>query len=866
MESPLTFGEWLRQRRDELRFTREEFAERVGCSVSALRKFEGDERRPSHQIAELIANCLEIPLAERETFIKVARDELTIDRLPPGSKRVTHPDISPAQTASAPRVKLPVLPTPLIGRQREVDELTRLLRDPHCRLLTLAGPGGIGKTRLAIETASQTQDAFADGVYFVPLAPVNSARFILPVIADSIGFAFRGEDSADPKLQLFNYLNEKQILLLADNLEHLLGDSTATDLLAELLGRTTQVKLLVTSRESLNLQGEWVFEVQGLPIPESGDSEGTSVELFLQRARRAHVGFNATTDDYPAIVRICQLVDGMPLGIELASAWVRTLSCDEIAREIERGLDFLSLSAKDLPARHRSMHAVFDHSWKLLTEEEQKVLLRLSVFRGGFQREAAERIAEASLSTLSALVTKSLIRRSGTGRYDLHELIRQFAFEQLANRRREQTQTKARHGAYYMALLSNQDERLRSSVQQEALAELTIEIENIRSAQEWALAHNEFALIEGAMRAYMVFYDTLGWAQEVLDYLGRVREALETVGQKSPLSRAEQTALAHILTARALFAFRAAQHEQARAMLDRSLEILRPLNEPRILVETLTFLGIITAIMGNLAGASALFEEGWLTAKSIGDQWFAALCFTEQVDINVMLGRSEDALEQFQAAVEAWRKTGDLRFTAFGLNFLSRSAIAVGRYAEARAALEESIAINTSVGDRWGLGNAYQVLARVAQAQGEHAQAVVSFHKSIDTFTELGARWSVAGVLSDMGRSVFALGDDTEAERIWREAMRIGVETQGSLRASESMVGLAGLQAKRGNIPFAFELLLLILSHPATIQETRVRATKLAAELEMKLTPEEIESAQTFAGNHSFESVVEALLKQTGGV
>ena len=224
--------------------------------------------------------------------------------------------------------------------------------------------------------------------------------------------------------QLLNYLNEKQILLLADNLEHLLGDSAVPDLIAEILQRATKVKLLVTSRESLGLQGEWVFEVHGLPIPETAHVEGTAVELFLQRARRAHVGFDATTDDHADIVRICRLVNGMPLGIELAAAWVRTLSCHEIALEIERGLDFLSVSAKDLPLRHRSMRAVFDHSWKLLSEEEQKVLLRLSVFQGGFQREAAEHVAEATLLTLSALVTKSLIRRSGTGRYDLHELIR----------------------------------------------------------------------------------------------------------------------------------------------------------------------------------------------------------------------------------------------------------------------------------------------------------------------------------------------------------------------------------------------------------------------------------------------------------
>ncbi len=293
------------------------------------------------------------------------------------------------------------------------------------------------------------------------------------------GLCFRLPAQPIPKHRLVHYLQDKQALLLLDNLEHLLAEP-GIELLAELLANAPQVKLLSTSRESLGLQGEWVFEVQGLPIPDSehmlDNVQNTSAELFLQRARRAHVRFNATTEDYAAIVRICQLVDGMPLGIELAAAWVRTLTCDEIAREIERGLDFLSTSTRDLPARHRSMRAVFDHSWRLLPENEQASLLRLSVFRGGFQREAAQTVAEATLPVLSTLVTKSLIRRSGTGRYDLHELIRQFAAEQLAERPAEQTATQARHGHYYLTFFGQSDERLRSSTQREALAELTVEL------------------------------------------------------------------------------------------------------------------------------------------------------------------------------------------------------------------------------------------------------------------------------------------------------------------------------------------------------------------------------------------------------
>jgi predicted ATPase/transcriptional regulator with XRE-family HTH domain len=865
MESPVTFGEWLRQIRDELRITREEFSKRVGCSVAMLRKIEDGERRPSSQIAELIANSLDVPPADRPTFVKVARGELGVDRLFPIAQRMSSPNAYPAPTPT--RINLPVLPTPLIGRQSDVEQLSQLLRDPQCRLLTLVGPGGIGKTRLAIESASHTQDFFADGVYFIPLALVNSSNFLVPVIAEAIGFAFQRENFVDAKSQLYNYLKEKHAVLIMDNLEHLLAEP-GVELLSELLDNAPLVTLLVTSRESLGLHGEWVFEVHGLPVPESGYSEittqGTSVELFLQRARRAHVRFAATTQDYPAILRICQLVGGMPLGIELAAAWVRTLSCEEIALEIERGLDFLSVSARDLPARHRSMRAVFEHSWKLLTEEEQRVLVRLSTFQGGFRREAAEVVAGTSLSVLSALVTKSLIRRSGAERYDLHELICQYASERLADQPEENTNTQARHARYYLTAFGKEDGALRSSAQREALARLAVEMDNFRIAWDWAVTHHEFALIEQTLLAFATYFDNRGRFQEGLDLLGRATGALEAANEKSPPGRNELVALGHLLACSGLLAFRLAQNDQAQEMLERSLEILRPLDEPNVLVESVTFLGIVLVLVGNYPKALDLFDEGLEIANKIGDRWFGTLCRTEQINLSIMMGKPEDAYQQLQSVVEDWRLIGDPRFTAFGLNFLSLSAFRLGRFDEARTALEESIVLNNSVGDRWGLGSAYRGLGLVAQAQGEHIQAMDAFHKSQDILTDLGARWDLARMLAEMGRSAFALGKDSEAEHSWRESLRISTETQTILVGLEAVVGMASLQAKRGEIQEALESLLVVLNHPAGIQETKNRASKLRDQLEVDLTPQEIEVVQHRAGEKTFNSIAEDILRQTG--
>jgi predicted ATPase len=316
-----------------------------------------------------------------------------------------------------------------VGRTEELASLSTRLAEAACRLLTLVGPGGNGKTRLAIELARQKAPDFANGVYFVALQPVSSPDRLTATIAEGIGFSFYGQD--DPEAQLLSFLSERQSLLLLDNFEHLLETA---DLLARMLAAAPGLKLLVTSREALNLQEEWLWHVRGMHFPDAdrvADIEAFSaLKLFTERARRVRQDFSPEAEQ-SCIIRICQLVGGTPLALELAAAWLKTLPCDKIVHEIERNLDFLASNMRNIPERHRSMRAVFEQSWLLLSEDERLVLKRLSVFRGGFRQPAAEAVAGASLLTLSSLADKSLLYVDASGRFEIHELLRQFAEERL---------------------------------------------------------------------------------------------------------------------------------------------------------------------------------------------------------------------------------------------------------------------------------------------------------------------------------------------------------------------------------------------------------------------------------------------------
>jgi predicted ATPase/DNA-binding XRE family transcriptional regulator len=855
MDAPVSFGQWLRQRRKSLDLTQIDLAERAGCSKSTLRKIESDERRPSQQLAALIATSLDISPDDEPTFVKVARGVLAVDRLGPASSHYA-PSHLPSHQSHLTGYGLPTPPTPLIGRELELAELRQLLDDPACRLLTIVGLPGIGKTRLAVETASIQQPQFTDGVYFVSLASLGSPEFIIPALADVLGIAFSGP--ADPVIQLTSYLRSRNLLLLLDNMEHLLEGA---GLLSDLLHHTPNIKLLITSRERLNLQGEWTFDLHGLPVPPADQAEGldnyNSVALFLLRARRAHTGFEPNREDERAIAHICRLVGGLPLGIELAAAWVPILSCGEIAKEIESNLDFLTTSMRDVPERHRSMKAVFDHSWRLLSEEEQHALSRISVFRGGYNRTAAEDITKITLQLLASLVSKSLVRRAESGRYDLHEVVRQYGLSRLADDPQREV-TIDRHSAFYLALVRDREAPLKSAAQRGAVRELTDEIDNIRAALSWAIKREKFGTLGPALQSFELLFGIKGWFREGTEQLELIVQALRTESDNEE----EQKVLGQALAQQARLFQIKGDYDQAQIRYEQSLDVLRPIGDQVLLSHLLIFYGILLFLCGELDQAQSLNDEGLAYAQAAGDVWLTAHGLYDQGYIAGKRGRYVEAYEQMSAGLALWRALGDPSSTALGLNHLAPTAITLGRYEEAQSLLQESLDLCARVGDRWGLGTAYRHLGMSALAQGNISEAQSLIQKSLELFTEVEARADIAQSLTYLGEARAAAGDSSEARRAFLEALLIAVELPAVPTALDALLELAILYDQSGETETAFKLSAFVMEHSASTWETRDRAEKLRAKVTAKLSPQQIQAAQAWLSAQSLDTVTMAILTE----
>jgi tetratricopeptide (TPR) repeat protein len=623
----------------------------------------------------------------------------------------------------------------------------------------------MGKTRLALEWASSQLGQFKHGIYFVQLAPLHSAEVLATTIAATLGFSFYKGDRL--RQQLLDYLRQKNMLLLLDNFEQLLPSSAAEGwdedgvaLVADILKTAAEVKILVTSRARLKLQGEVLFPLTGLDYPAklgngpSGQKFG-AIELFRHSARRVQPEFELADDNWADVVQICHLVEGMPLGIVLAAAWVELLSPAEIVTQLAgvagQGLAFLETDWHDVPERQRSMRAVFDHSWKLLNDPERDAFRQLTIFRGGFTAQAAQQVAGASLRTLLGLVNKSFLQRSPEGRYEIPELLRQFGAEKLAHQTSRITaathplepSARDRHSVYYCAFLQERETDLKGPRQRVALEEIEAEGLNVSAAWEWVAEQGQIARLEQALEALCRFYEWRGRYPEAIAACQLAEQKLEEGRINGAQRLPAVKLLAKILTWHSFFCYESGQITRAERLLEQSQALLNSseLAEADTRPERAFFLQQRgwQAERTDLDQARRLLEQSAALYQVIGDQWAAAHTLTTLGFFTFLSGNHDEARRLHQESLAMLRPLGDQRGIAKTLlwlgNIFKRQE---GGFERAERLGRESLALMKESGDRFGIGDVAFTLGSTLTWQGKFAEGKRLLEEGLSIFNDLG--------------------------------------------------------------------------------------------------------------------------------
>ena len=756
-------------------------------------------------------------LAQYERCRRILRQELSVEPEPETAalyERIRDGAEVPAPEASPPH-NLPAQLTPFVGREEALAEIKARLRDPACRLLTLVGPGGSGKTRLALEAAAAQLGDFEDGVFFVSLAPLRSVESIEPTVATALGLRGAG----NPREQLLGYLKEKNLLLILDNVEHLLPPSPpksppmggSTTFVIDILRTAPHVKILVTSRAELKVQGEHRFPVGGMSFPrlavESIDNpdQYSALNLFSGSARRAEPDFELADDNLMDVVRICHLVSGMPLGILMAAAWVKMLSPGEVADEISRSLDFLEADLSDVPERQRSMRAVFDHSWGLLTERQRTIFQALSVFRGSFTREATEQVTGASLRELKGLVDRSLVQRAPApstplrtgGRYEMHELLRQYATQSLENSPDGGEAVGDRHCAYYIGVLERWEPGQKGARQTALLAEMRLDIENARAAWDWAAARAQADRLGRAVGGLGYYYLNRAGGYKECEAACRAaanRLEAEVFADESVPSKAEGLrVLARILGWQSRSTLFLGNSELGTQL---ALQGLALLERPELAgLDTRREKALILQ-WGALAMAPCpersrqLWRQALSLWRALGDHFGTAQTLYLAGFASLWFGHPEDAEPLLRESVAVCQRSGHRTMAAHGLRDLAMAFLLSGQFERARSLLEERLANYDDLGGIPESAQRYWLLGLAHMHLGDYQQARALGQTGLALFRQTTSWWMIGLSLALLACVALADAEDLtsaailpgttdggEARKGYTEALRMAQES-----------------------------------------------------------------------------------------
>jgi DNA-binding SARP family transcriptional activator/predicted ATPase len=788
-------------------------------------------------------------------------------------ERIRDGEIGAAGEERGTRHNLPPQLTPFVGRRAPLSRIRERVKDPACRLVTLVGPGGSGKTRLALEVASgfvadETESppehtGFPDGIYFVPLAHLSSVDAIVLSIGQALQFHYA--PAGAPRDQLLGYLRGKRLLLILDNYEHLLACPEGTrrngvGVVTDILAAAPDVKILTTSRTALNVRGEQLYPIGGMDLPPSLDGgtapleevsapdvlQYSAVRLFVDAAHRARPDFDPAGEG-AQIARICRLVEGLPLAILLAAAWVRVLTPAEIGDEIQQSYDFLETHLRDAPERHTSMRAVYNHSWNLLSERQREALAGFSVFLGGCTREAAEQVTGASLRDLAALVDRSLLQRAPDGRYAMHELLRQYTAEKLAHIPRAEDTVRDRHCAHYAAEMNKWLEAWKGPGQRAARAEMEADLENMRAAWDWAVErgyverlgqaidvlglfnlqrHHDYTRWEAALRAaaemlaaaearspatsadrlrvwakVLAWQGALSWGTDRAESAVQLGErSLEILAHPALASQDVRMERAVVLYLKGLSAGRMVDRGAGRVPYEQSLALCRELGDPFWTTRLLSGLGSMARMAGSLKEGRRLHQEALDLYRALGNQEGIVNTLVFLGVALMHLGCYQDAENLQREAVTLCREMDHQDLLDLARCHLALTLICRGQYVESHSLLQTSMTRREGMASSILLGHISAKLVHALLHLGQYARARAWGRTGHTLGKEMNDAWVMGCALHALGRVALAEGAHGEAQRMLRESVDVLCESKNQDFAVLALASLAHAELALGHL------------------------------------------------------------------
>ena len=737
-------------------------------------------------------------LLHYQQYARQLRDKLAIEpepetvRLYQTMTAPPQPELAAAKTtADVSTIPFHNLPQPLtsfIGREIELKEIDERLARPACRLLTILGPGGMGKTQLALQYGRMQKKTYAHGIHFVPLVSISDAEFMVTAIADGVGFSFYSQEGLAEQLQ--NYLKHKEMLLILDNFEHLMA---GRQLLLSILQAAPLVKLVVTSRESLNLKSEWLYDIEGLPYPAQAESADMltfgAIQLFVEQTQRVQPHFVLSPENSDSIIRICQLLAGMPLGVELAAAMMRHFSAEEIISGLENHLDFLATAMHDVPERHRSLRAVFNLSWQQLTPLQQDVLRQLSLFKGGFSPEMAMMVAGTTLEMIAQLDDKSFLHQLSFNRYEIHAVLRQYAADSLAGQPPLQHAAQERFCACFADFLGRQRPRLRGRAQNEVWQHINQELENVRLAWQLSIALGRYEDLAQSLVTLFQFYDSRSLVKEGAAVFATAVVQLAQA-DKSP---SEQRLLWQLQSRQAVFCAYLGQYDQAKALLEDSLAGFQGVADD----EETAF-----ALL-NLATISLRQHE-----------------FTQD-----MYDQAKGLLNEALALVQA----GAYRHLEADCQFrLGNVSLQKDLHKEAQQYYERALFIYRLLEDRRGASSALNNLGVVADFFGEYGRALSYYQQGFTTCQLLGDLRRQSIGLVNVGFVYYRLGAFTESAPLYQQSLQLSQEIGDRNLQASSLHRLGLLKLVRGKPEAAYTYGRQVLQLAQALQNGHKQGLALA--------------------------------------